>query len=144
MIKDVMNRFLNRETIAYVIVGGLTTVVDFLLFALINERLKAIGIMGSNAALMAQIGSWVGALAFAYITNKLIVFRSREHSLSGLLREIFSFVAARLLSGVLVTALIWVMVDIFSANEYLAKILTSVVNVVLNYVASKLFIFTKK
>ena len=51
---------------------------------------------------------------------------------------------ARILSGVLVTGAMWVMVDLFSVNEYISKLLTTVINVVLNYVASKLFIFRKK
>ena len=137
-------KLLNYETISYLIVGVLTTIVDFLMFALANEALKHTELSEVTAVMTAQVISWACAVLFAYITNKLVVFRNFDFRPSYLLREASAFVAARVLSGVIVTGTIWVMVDLLGTNEYFAKILTSVINVVLNYVASKLFIFREK
>lgn len=134
---------LNYETISYLITGVLTTVVDYLVFILVNEHLKAMHLGAASAAMAATVVSWIAAVIFAYITNKLIVFRSFNFRPRCLLKEVTGFFAARGLSGVITLLLMWFMVDLFAWNEYLAKILTSVFNVVFNYVASKLFIFKK-
>ena len=143
-MKEGKNRIINYETISYLIVGILTTIVDFLVFTAANEGLEGGNLSDVSAAMTAQVISWIAAVLFAYITNKLIVFRNYDFSGSHLLTEFTAFIMARILSGVLVTGAMWVMVDLFSVNEYISKLLTTVINVVLNYVASKLFIFRKK
>ncbi len=144
-IKKLMRAFLNYETISYLVVGVLTTVVDFLVFAAANEAIQSSGRLSEVTAVMiAQVISWAAAVLFAYILNKLVVFRNYNFRLGHLIYEASTFVAARVMSGVLVTIAIWVMVDLLHSNEYAAKILTSIINIVFNYAASKLFIFKKK
>lgn len=137
-------KLLNYETISYVIAGVLTTLVDYVVFALVNESLKRSAAFSEvQAAMAATVVSWLAAVLFAYVTNKLLVFRNYDFHLGHLSKEISSFFAARLISGLITMALMWLMVDLFRWNEYVAKILTSVFNMVFNYVASKLYIFKK-
>ena len=143
-ISRLLKSVVNYETIAYLIAGVLTTIVDFSVFALVNEPLKASGMDETSSVMLAQLISWVSAVAFAYITNKLLVFKNHDFSAGHMLREASAFVAARIFSGLLVMALMWLMVDLMDTNEYAAKLFTTIINVVFNYVASKLFIFTKK
>lgn len=73
-IKDKIRLFLNRETLSYLIVGILITVIDYVVFAIANESLKASGINETVAVTVATISAWIVAVVFAYITNKTVVF----------------------------------------------------------------------
>lgn len=140
-LQELRKKCLNYETVSYFIAGVLTTVVDYVVFILVNEKLKALSMGTASAAMAATVVSWIAAVLFAYVTNKLIVFRSFNFRPRYLLKEVTGFFAARGLSGVITLLLMWLMVDILTWNAYLAKIITSVFNMVFNYVASKLFIF---
>lgn len=141
----VVEKFLNRETILYVIVGVLTTLVDYLVFTVFNEAELMKGADAVTASSVATALGWLAAVIFAYFTNKKYVFRSNDYSFDTLCSEIPQFFGARILSGVIVLILMRLLVDEpVGMNAYLAKILTSVFNLVFNYFASKLVIFRKK
>ena len=90
---------------------------------------------------IANVGSWIIAVAFAFVTNKFFVFQSRSVSFKTLMKEIPSFVGARLLS--LGFEIVWmnVTVGLLHINDSVAKIGAQFGIVVMNYVFSKLFIF---
>ena len=143
-MKEKWKKILNYETVSYVIAGVLTTAVDYIVFALVNEGMQRSGHFSENTAIMtATVLAWFCAVVFAYITNKLLVFRNYRFAPSYLAKEAAGFFAARLISGIITILLMWVMTDLGSINEYIAKILTSAFNLVFNYVASKLWIFKK-
>lgn len=135
MIKDLIKKYLNKETISYLIFGVLTTIVDLIIY----QTFLWLGVH----YLAAQGVAWVGAVAFAFVTNKLFVFESRDLSRAVVLKELISFVGARVVSGVISTALLALLVEGFSLSELLAKLITQVFVVIANYVFSKLFIFRK-
>lgn len=143
-IAKIRKKILNREVIAYVVAGVLTTAVDYVVFFLINEALKAAGCDVTESASVAQGVSWFSAVLFAFFVNRRYVFQSTEKEPGKVFREMGSFFAARIISGLVVFALMWLLVDKGHMNEYIAKVLTSLFNLVFNYVASKLFIFRKK
>lgn len=144
-VTDKIRRLLlNRELVTYVIVGVLTTAVNYVVFGIVNEGLKSIGVNDGGAYKTAYVAAFIAAVIFAYWTNKLFVFRNRNMSPRYLLREFSGFVSARIASGVITFILMIVFVDLGDMNEYLALVLTSVVNLVFNYVASKFFIFKEK
>ena len=137
-----IKKILLSEAGLYIIAGVLTTAVDYIVFAIVNELLK--GSMGvTRSSFIATIIAWVAAVAFAYISNKLMVFKNRDFSPSHLVREASAFVGARLLSGIMILVFMWLAVSVLSWNEYVSKILSSGFNIVFNYVASKFFIFKK-
>ena len=82
---------LTKELVLYVVFGALTTVVSFGSYYICNTML-GIHYLASN------IVSWILAVLFAYITNKLFVFESKGLSKKELAREFFAFIAARLVS----------------------------------------------
>ena len=94
--------------------------------------------------------SWICAVLFAFVTNKIWVFDSKSWRPSVALKELGLFVVSRLISGVIeiagVPLLIWFGIDqtIFGIEGMVAKVLISVIVVILNYVFSKLFIFKSK
>ena len=137
----IKNILFNRELIAYIIIGVLTTLVNLIVFAAVNEYAKSLGFSVSFASKAAYVLAFIAAVLFAYWTNKLIVFRSFRMKPSYLLKEFGGLVSARIISGVITFILMAVCVDLIKMNEYLAWLLTSIFNVVFNYVAGKFYIF---
>ena len=128
-----------RELIAYVIVGGLTTVVSMVLY-----YGSTWAFLDGSDALQVQIAnviSWVGAVAFAYVTNRVFVFQS--HS-TAVFREIVSFVSSRVLTLLLDMGCMWLMVTAIGVDHRMAKLVSMVLVTVGNYVISKLLVFKKE
>lgn len=125
------------EVLSYLIFGVLTTVVNYLVY------LPAYNLLGLSAALSNAI-AWVVAVAFAYLTNKPFVFKSNDWSAKTVIPELTKFVGCRVASGAAETLILLVTVDILHWNGNLWKLVTSVLVVILNYVASKLVVFKKK
>ena len=136
MIQKIKALFVKyREIILYLIFGGLTTVVSFVVYYAI--------LWAGMHYLAAQVISWAAAVAFAFVVNKLFVFEDRDNTPGALLRQIGQFVSVRIASGVLETALLWLLVDVIRISENIAKIPVAVLTVIINYIASKLLIFRK-
>lgn len=159
-MKELFKKVFNKETILYVVFGVLTTVVNLAAFKLFNV------VFGEKLYLFSNFLAWIVAVAFAYITNKLFVFESKSFAGKIIIKEIISFTGARVLSFVIEEAGLWLLVDIckmgnitweilprfisenilpsFSiGGKMIAKILVSIIVVILNYFFSKFFIFKK-
>ena len=126
-----------EEIISYLFFGGLTTVVNYIVY------LPCYNLLNLSGALSNAI-AWVVAVAFAYLTNKPFVFKSHDWSGKTVIPELTKFVGCRVGSGLVETAIIFVLVDLLALNGNIIKILTSILVVILNYVASKLVVFRKK
>ena len=144
-IKELIIKY--KELITYFIFGVLTTLVNWavytaLVFALPDSIQEGVKITVSNAV------AWVAGVIFAFITNKIWVFESKSFEMN--IKEFISFVAARAVTGVIeifgVPLLVKIGLNqrIFGVDGALAKVIVSVVVVVLNYVFSKLIVFKNK
>jgi len=125
------------DILAYLFFGVLTTVVNYVVY------LPCYNVMHLSAA-VSNVAAWVVAVTFAYLTNKPFVFRSNDWSAKTVIPELTKFVGSRVVSGLLETVIIFVTVDWLMWNGNLMKLITSVMVIVLNYVASKLVVFRKK
>lgn len=125
------------EVLSYLIFGVLTTVVNYLVY------LPVYNLLGLSAALSNAI-AWVVAVAFAYLTNKPFVFKSHDWSAKTVIPELTKFVGCRVASGAAETLILLVTADVLCWNGNLWKLVTSVLVVILNYIASKLVVFRKK
>jgi len=134
LIQTLFAKFVNYETISYLVVGVLTTVISIAVFAGCYRKLKM-------STVVSNIISWVIAVAFAYVANKIFVFQSPSWEMAVVIKEIIGFVSARLLTLGFDIAFIYITVDKLHWNDILCKIGSNVVVMIVNYVASKLFIF---
>ena len=130
-----------KEAIDYLFWGGMTTVVSwgsYSLFVLLGT-----GVFWGN------VGSWVCAVTFAFVTNKLWVFQSKSWSGTVVFPELGKFLSSRVATGVFemvaVPALVAIGLNqtIFGIDGMVSKVVVSVAVIVLNYVLSKLFVFKK-
>ncbi len=132
---------LHLKNIKYLVFGGLTTLVNYVVF---GAAVKALGI---SATLYANALAFVLATAFAFVANKQFVFESRDWSWRVLWKEGFSFIAARLLSFFLEQGGLYFcirFIDLGETGVILLKIVLSIIVVLLNYFFSKWFIFKEK
>lgn len=88
--------------------------------------------------------AWAAAVIFAFFTNKLFVFESRSFKPDILVKEFLIFVSARVLSLILEEAFLALTVKVMGIHELIAKVIISVVVVIVNYFASKFLIFKKE
>ena len=126
----------HSEIIRYLIVGVLTTIVSLgvyygLVLTVLNPEIPI-------QLQLANILSWIAAVTFAFITNKLFVFRSREKNI---IKEGSKFYASRITTLFLDMLIMFVMVTLLHMNDKLAKLFVQVVVTVLNYVLSKFLVF---
>ena len=128
-----MKKYLNRETISYLIFGVLTTIIGLGSFALAVY-------FGLGTAISNTI-STVLAVLFAYVTNKIFVFRAPGWGLKLLIVEFGKFCGARLATFVAETALLVLLVDILGFNSVLMKGFTMALVILGNYILSKWVVF---
>ena len=113
-IQNLFHRFLNKETILYLVFGVVTTVVNYIVYYLCR---------------------------FFGIHYQIYVFESRSFSPAVLVREIILFAGARIFSLVCEMGFMWLTVDLMGGDDRIMKLIAAVFVVIINYVFSKLFIF---
>ena len=127
----------HEQIISYVFFGGLTTLVNFIVYYPLYNLCHL-------SASLSNILAWIVAVIFAYLTNKPFVLKSKDWSIKTVAPEFTKFVGSRFGSGLLETVIIRITVDILLWNGNLWKIIVSVLVVILNYITSKFFAFKKK
>ena len=142
-INNLIKKFLNKETISYLIFGVLTTIINIVVFWFAERELAFI--MSEDAAsLVGNVIAWVISVAFAFVTNKLFVFESKSMAFKVVMAELTGFVIARLLSLAFDEGFMFVAIVLLGMISLLAKIISNVFVVIINYVLSKFFIFKNK
>lgn len=136
-----------RELFLYGVVGLITTAVNWGAYTLVS-RISALilSIPVENAILIAAatLIGWAASVAFAFWANKKYVFRSPGWDRRTLKRELPEFVTARLLSLGFDAAFVELAVHLLGMNDLVAKLIANVIVIILNYFASKFWIFRKR
>lgn len=141
-----------REIIMYLIFGVATTLVNWII-TFICQKCFGLSDLG-NETMIANGIAWFGAVLFAFITNRRFVFESTSDSFFA---ELLKFYAARIFTGLFEIFLPDAFAALGAKSEGfafltrpfltiqggIAKIITCVIVIVLNYVLSKLVVFKK-
>lgn len=134
-MKQKLLAFLRHETVKYIIAGGCTTLFNLVVFTLLCRVVEV------N---LSNFLSVVLSILFAYVINKLYVFRSRCHSGKELLLEFAKFVGARLLTMVIEVGGVFVLYSLLHIHELVSKVATQVIVLIANYIISKLLVFKNR
>lgn len=134
--KRLLGKIINRETIAYVISGILTTIVNFISY----EGLYRLGV--SN--LTANACAWAVAVTFAYVVNKKKVFLSESDNAAEEATKLTKFYGARLVTLGVEQLGMFLFINVLGFYRLLVKASLAVIVIILNYLFSKLYIFNKK
>lgn len=145
MIKKYLSAY--REQISYLFFGVLTMLLNYGMFWILSKLLQG------RYVLLTNLATFVVATAFAYITNKIFVFRSDQWRPAYVLRESAAFVAARLFSFLIEEIGLYVCAYVLRLGRYswgevdgvmLSKIVLSIVATILNYFFSKFWVFSRR
>ena len=134
MINDIMLKLKSKEVIVYIIVGIMTTIVNFSIYTMLYYFLR-IDVTISN------IISVIVSILFAYIMNKLFVFHSHCQTLKEVVEECSKFISARIVTMIIEVGGVYLLVNILGQDEFIGKLETQVVVLVGNYLISKFFVF---
>lgn len=119
---------LKREVSLYVVFGVLTTLVSLLTYKLFLYMMHYMIATSLSTAL---------AITFAYVTNRKYVFKSKGR----IGEETIKFFTGRIFAYFIETILLYVLVSLLSQDEFIAKLVVTVIVIVLNYIYSKLIVF---
>ncbi len=135
-LSELRKKYVNKETMTYLVAGVLTTLVNYIVFFIFDKMGKQV--------IISQLAAFIAAVIFAYVVNKKYVFLSKDWSFKTVCSEFATFTSARIFSFVIETIFILMSVGFFSLHLYIAKFIASVFVVIFNYVVSKNVIFTDK
>ena len=126
-----------KEIINYFIIGILTTLLNYISFAVLVYGLKL-------EMHLSNIIAWLIGVIFAYFTNKLFVFESKSFKTKVLLKEILSFGVARVFSLLLEELILFIFVNRLGMEKLIIKLFANIIVVIVNYILSKFIIFKKE
>ena len=155
MAKSGKKKSTTKEVIAYLVCGVLTTVVNVAVYHILFKLGCGVTTSGIVSVVCAKI--------FAYLSNKIFVFNSKCENKKELGMEVWRFVLARGLSGVLDVGLTKLLSVIIPENYELAlslggcylafqivtpgvaaKYITQPIVIVVNYILGKSYVFKGK
>ncbi|MBD3109194.1 GtrA family protein [Bacillus sp. AGMB 02131] len=129
----------HKELVLYVVFGVLTTIINFIIyFACVLTFLNP---EKSIELQIANVLAWIGAVIFAYITNRKYVFGSKK---TNILQEMYKFFGSRIFVLLLEMLLMFIFVSCLGLNDKVMKFLVQAIVIASNYVLSKWVVFTKK
>lgn len=123
-----------NNILSYLFFGALTVGVNMLTYFICAHILN-FSTVGST------IISWFIAATFAFVTNKIWVFKSKSWDKKVFLKEATSFYLCRILTGILDVAIMFIFVDLLFWNDIIVKLFSNAIVIILNYIASKFVIF---
>lgn len=128
----------NPEVWNYLIVGLLTTLVSFIVYFAVTRTFLDVSV--PMELQIANIISWIISVAFAYVTNRIFVFKSKNKNIFA---EVTKFVGSRILSLLMDIGIMFLVVTVLSMSDIIGKLISQVVVIIANYVLSKLLVFKK-
>ncbi len=133
-IKNLMDKFINRETIVYVIAGVMTTAVNMITYYILCYWVRM-------DHLIANIIAWILAVTFAYFVNAGWVFRDKRTTIKEELSKMVKFFVARLFSLGVEEGGLFLFVNLLHFNNMIVKAGLAVIVIIINYIWSKFYVF---
>ena len=126
-----------KQIFLYGIFGVLTTIFNIFLYWLCSRIFEL-------AVVPSTIIAWFLAVLFAYYTNGKYVFESKAETFGAKFNEALNFFACRLATGFIDVVIMYVFADLIGFDDVWVKTVSNILVVILNYVASKIFVFKHK
>ena len=126
-----------KELFRYMVFGILTFFVSMTTYGLFNQVLK-IDELTANAI------SWIFVVLFAYITNRLWVFSSTAKGIKQVFRELCIFFGGRAVTLIIEEVILLVFITWLKFDSMTVKLAAQVIVILLNYIISKLYVFSNK
>jgi putative flippase GtrA len=132
MLLDLLKK--HRRIIIFAVIGGINTLVDFLVFTVFHE-------LTFLAIEICQAFGYCSGIICSFILNRTLTFR--KGTTTDLKTQILRFLIVNGISA-LISMLLIKWLDFMNVNAYIAKVLVTGIVMVINYVGYKLFVFVVK
>ena len=142
VVKKLISDLFSVEMLLYMLFGVGTAAIDIFTAKVLYDTLsRSAFLKPSNNVVIANTASFILSVTFAFFTNKFFVFKSKSQNSRHIRKEAFKFFFARFLTFGLSLFGMVILVDSFTFDHDVAKIIVSIVVIILNYVFSKLIVF---
>lgn len=122
-----------KEFLLYLVVGGIATVTEWVLFFIMDKCYIHYAIATIIAYLLSTLVNWWA--------GRLLVFKE---SYGSFLKEILSIYVASIVGLLLNLVIMWLAVDIANMNEMISKILATAIVFFYNFLVRKLLIYKRR
>lgn len=136
-IKDLINKYLNREMMMYIIFGVATTLVNLIISIVLESVLKVDGAIASAIGIIASV-------LFAYFTNRKWVFNTEVRGFIENIKEFGKFILGRAFTMIIEQGGVMIFYSNMNLPFIPVKLIFTIIVIILNFVISKLYVFTKK
>ncbi len=133
-IKKIFDRFNDNEFFRYLVAGGFTTAVNLIVFCIFRYVVR-LSLTGSNFIAI------LCAIFFAFFINKFYAFRTESRKFKEVATEFVKFISGRLFTMIIEIVGVYILAMWMGLHDLLAKILTQIIVVVVNYLISKFIVF---
>ena len=141
-LKNKIKKITSNEVIMYIIFGGLTTILNWVLTYAFDKFLNGCNLFEESArGSIASAVAIVLSMLFAFFTNRKWVFTSTAKTAKERWAEFGKFTAGRAATMVLEQFGVMLFNGVFGFNLMIVKVAASLIVAFLNYFISKLIVF---
>ena len=142
----------HKEGVNYAFWCIMTTLVSWTAYAVYARLFGQIdGLATDTVTLISNTLSWVTAVTFSFVANKIRVFESKSWKPTVVVPEILKFYSSRAVVGVIgdiglptLIAIIGLDAPIFGVEGLVSKMIVTPLVILMNYLLGKFFVFRKK
>jgi len=133
MIDKIKNNKLLMQIIKFVIVGGIATIIDYIIFFILHELLKV-------PTLPSNITSFTISVIYNYIASVKWVFDVKKDDPK---KQFIIFLILSIIGLLINTAIVYVTIDILKWYSLICKVIATGIVMVFNFITRKIFLEKK-
>ena len=133
MIDKIKNNKLLMQIIKFVIVGGIATIIDYIIFFILHELLKV-------PTLPANVISFTVSVIYNYIASVKWVFDVKKEDPK---KQFIIFLILSIIGLLINTAIVYVTIDLLHWYSMICKIIATGIVMVFNFITRKIFLEKK-
>lgn len=137
-IKKIWDFLFVSEKGLYLVFGGLTTLVSIIVFKVFDL------IFAGEYYLFSTIMKNIAGIIFAYFTNRKYVFKSKNISKKAKTQEATLFAVTRTATLFIDMWFTTFFIEKAGIDNTVSSVISTIIVIILNYIASKLYIFKRK
>ena len=140
----------HKEPLSYAFWCIMTTLVSWTSYTAFAYLFGLAELDSAVVAFISNILSWVCAVTFSFVANKIRVFESKSWKPRVVLPEALKFYSTRAAVGFVETGLATLMVIIgldrplFGVDGLMSKMIVTPIIIIMNYLCGKFFVFRNK
>lgn len=122
------------ELFWYCFYGGVGTILNVIIFYLLTNK-------ANIPYMLSNLIAWIFSIIFAFITNKIWVFKSNSWHILVWIKEFINFMIARIATCIFDMGYMFVAISLCNFDETISKIIANIIVIILNFILSKLWVF---